>query len=97
MGRKILTYSSCDKKGRGYVTIDGNRINIKAEIHGITGYSAHAGQDNLVRWVRGFREKPKRIFLVHGEIEAKRVLKKELNAIGLEVVIAKRKKYSVVI
>ncbi len=43
LGRNILTYSSCDKKGRGYVTIDGKRINIKAEVHEISGYSAHAG------------------------------------------------------
>lgn len=97
LGRNILTYSSYDKKGRGYVTIDGKRINIKAEVHEISGYSAHAGQDDLVRWVKGFREKPEKIFLVHGEIESKRVLKKELNTIGLEVVIAKRKKYAVVI
>jgi metallo-beta-lactamase family protein len=97
LGRDILTYRSSDKKGRGYVTIDGKRINIRAEVHEISGYSAHAGQNDLVRWVKGFREKPKKIFLVHGEIESKRMLKKELNTIGLEVVIAKRKKYAVVI
>ncbi len=97
LGRNILTYSSYDKKGRGYVTIDGKRINIKAEVHEISGYSAHAGQDDLVRWVRGFRKKPIKIFLVHGEKEAKGILKKQLNALGLEVVIAKRKKYAVVI
>ncbi len=97
LGRDILTYRSYDKKGRGYVTIDGKRINIRAEVHEISGYSAHAGQNDLVRWVKGFREKPEKIFLVHGEIESKRMLKKELNTIGLEVVIAKRKKYAVAI
>ncbi len=74
--------------------IAGKRINIKAGVHEISGYSAHADRDDLLRWVKGFRGKPEKSFLVHGEEESKRVLKKELNAIGLDVVIAKgNKKY----
>ncbi len=93
LGRKILTYKSYDKKGRDNVIIAGKRINIKAGVHEISGYSAHADQSNLIRWVKGFRKKPEKCFLVHGEMEAKRALKKELNAIGLNVVIAKSKNY----
>ncbi|MCP5002571.1 MAG: MBL fold metallo-hydrolase [Planctomycetes bacterium] len=91
LGRSIL--SNNYKKGRGYVIIDGKRVNMKAGVHEISGYSAHADQHDLVRWVKGFRGKPEKTFLVHGEAEAKRVLKKGLNAIGLEVAIAKRRKY----
>ncbi len=61
----------------------------------MSGYSAHADKNDLLRWVKRFRKKPARIFLVHGETEAKKVLKKDLNANGLEVVIAERKKYIV--
>ena len=95
LGRDILTYGSADKRGRRYVIIDGKRTNIKAGVHEMSGYSAHADKNDLVRWVKRFRKKPAKIFLVHGETEAKKTLKKELNANGLEVVIAKRKKYIV--
>ena len=96
LGRKILTYKSYDKKGRGNVIIAGKRINIKAGVHEISGYSAHADQGDLIRWVKGFRKKPEKSFLVHGEIESKRVLKRELKAIGLDVVVAKGKKEYVI-
>ncbi len=96
LGREILTYKSYAKNGRGNVIIAGKRINIKAGVHEISGYSAHADRDDLLRWVKGFRGKPEKSFLVHGEAESKRVLKKELNTIGLDVVIAKgNKKYIV--
>lgn len=92
LGREILKYRSHNKKGHGYVIIEGKRITIKAGVHEISGYSAHAGQNDLIRWVKGFRQTPEKIFLVHGETEAKKVLKKELTTMGLEVVIAKDKK-----
>ncbi|GJQ57876.1 MAG: MBL fold metallo-hydrolase [Candidatus Scalindua sp. AMX11] len=94
LGGEILNYRDTNKKSPGYVMIDGKQVRIQAGVHEISGYSAHAGQNDLIRWVKGFRQKPKKIFLVHGEPLAKRVLKKKLNAIGLEVVIAKRKEYS---
>ncbi len=96
LGRKILTCKSYDKKGKNNIEIDGKQININAGVHEISGYSAHADQGNLVRWVKGIRKKPERCFLVHGEMESKRVLKKEVNVIGLDVVIAKsNKKYKI--
>ncbi len=94
LGREILKNKCYDKKGRGGVVIAGKQINIKACVHEMSGYSAHADQGDLLRWVKGFQKKPEKSFLVHGEAESKRVLKKELNAIGLDVVIAKgSKKY----
>lgn len=92
LGREILNYSSHDKKGQGYVMIDGKRISVKAAVHEISGYSAHAGQNDLIRWVKRFRQKPGKTFLVHGDFQAKKVLKTELNSTGLDVVIAKSKK-----
>ena len=40
-----------NKKG-GYVYIDGMRIDIKANAHTISGYSAHADQQSLVNFVK---------------------------------------------
>ena len=92
-GRDIITYGN-KKRRNGYVTINGKRIEINAGIHEASGYSAHADKLNLIRWVKRIREKPSRIFLVHGEAEAKKSLKKELNLIGMNVIIARKKKYT---
>ena len=45
-------------------------IPVKAGIHTLTGYSAHADQNTLVNWVK----KPEQIHLVHGESHARKAL-----------------------
>jgi len=62
----------------GYVILDGERIDIQAGVHTISGYSAHADQKDLVNFVRRMRHKPKEIRIVHGDKEAKQALKTEL-------------------
>lgn len=48
---------------------------MNAEVVYIDGYSGHADQRLLMNFVGEFKEKPKKIFLVHGEEEAQNVLK----------------------
>jgi metallo-beta-lactamase family protein len=69
-GRDIQEYGP---KG-GYVVFDGQRYPIRARVHTISGYSAHADQKNLVDFVRRMRCKPKEIRLVHGEESARNAL-----------------------
>ncbi|MCC5903038.1 MAG: MBL fold metallo-hydrolase [Halomonas sp.] len=64
----------------GWVEIDGQRIDIKAGITTISGYSAHADQKNLLNFVKRMRRWPHTIRLVHGENTAKTALKQELEA-----------------
>ncbi len=59
------------------------KIPVKATIHTLTAYSAHADQQMLVDWVRAMPEPPKEIRLVHGETDARR-------ALGLALGITKR-------
>jgi len=68
-----------------WVQLDGKRFVIKAEIHQLSGYSAHADQADLIRFVEGFEQRPNHIRLVHGEDEAKLALAQELRARGYEV------------
>jgi metallo-beta-lactamase family protein len=60
LGRLILD-------GRKNIKILGEEIRVDAQIHDLEGFSAHADQRVLMDWVRGFKIKPKKIFLVHGE------------------------------
>ena len=62
----------------GYVKIDGKNYDIQAGVYTISGYSAHADQQNLLRFVKGMRKPPREIRLVHGEKEAKAALRKLL-------------------
>ncbi len=73
-GRDIQRYGP----GQGYVILDGRRIEIRAGIHTLSGYSAHADQSDLVRFVTRMRHKPVEVRLVHGDMEAKELLKQRL-------------------
>ena len=73
-GRLIRKYGP----QKGWVTLDGRKYDIQAGIHSISGYSAHADQTNLIRFVNGMRSKPKNIILTHGEAKAQLVLKEKL-------------------
>ncbi|MDO6835834.1 MBL fold metallo-hydrolase [Pseudoalteromonas carrageenovora] len=84
LGRDIQKYGPRN----GYVFINDTRINIHAKIHTISGYSAHADQNGLVKFVTGMRKKPSHIKIVHGDDEAKRVLaSKYKEVLGSEVKI----------
>ena len=62
----------------GYVGINQQRINIGAEITTLGGYSAHADQSSLVRFVTGMRKWPQQVRLIHGETGAKEALKAKI-------------------
>ena len=64
----------------GYVELDGQRYRIAAGIHTVSGYSAHADQRNLVDFVKRMRHHPEKIFLVHGDKDAKTALREKLLA-----------------
>ena len=64
LGRTLL-------EGATEVTLFGEKITVGAQIHNLEGFSGHADRDGLLTWVKGFVQKPKQIFLVHGEPQAK--------------------------
>lgn len=62
----------------GWVQLDGERIDIRARIHSIGGYSAHADQNDLLAFIQGIAQAPKEIRLIHGERDARQALKTEI-------------------
>jgi len=60
LGRRLL-------EGEKNARVMGEDIVVRAAIHNIGSYSAHADRDDLLAWLRGFKRKPRSIFLVHGE------------------------------
>nr|MDA3791794.1 MBL fold metallo-hydrolase [Desulfobacula sp.] len=51
---------------------------VRAGIHTLTGYSAHADQNMLVNWVKSMPAPPGEIRLVHGESRARQALARAL-------------------
>ena len=58
----------------GYVELDGERFDIRARVHTIAGYSAHADQRGLVNFVRNMAARPRQVRLIHGDPEASEAL-----------------------
>jgi len=71
LGRRI-------EDGEKQVRIMGQEIEVKAEVRQISGYSAHADQPKLINWLYEMcdkeADKPKKVFLIHGEPEVGQVL-----------------------
>ncbi|MBK1850293.1 MBL fold metallo-hydrolase [Marinobacter sp. 1-4A] len=86
-GRDILTYGP---QG-GWVELDGERFDIRARVHQVGGYSAHAGQSDLIRFIEGIAKKPREIRVVHGDDSAKRAFKQCLDGLGYPRVLIPNK------
>jgi metallo-beta-lactamase family protein len=61
-GRDIL-------EGKEFVKIFGEQVPIKCKIETIMSMSGHADQEELFRWMKNFKGKPKITFTTHGEGE----------------------------
>ncbi|MFN9604320.1 MAG: MBL fold metallo-hydrolase RNA specificity domain-containing protein, partial [Planctomycetota bacterium] len=72
--------------GKCGVTIDHQEFLVRAKTHTLTGYSAHADQTDLLRFVQGMKTPPKEIRLVHGEYQPRQVLAEKLNALGIKTI-----------
>ena len=49
------------------IKLFGEPIQVKAEIAQLPGSSGHADKDGLIHWVNAFTNKPRKVFVVHGE------------------------------
>lgn len=49
------------------IKLFGEPIKVEASIKQLVGLSGHADKEGLIRWISEFKEKPRRVFLVHGE------------------------------
>jgi metallo-beta-lactamase family protein len=56
------------------VVIQGERIPVRASIHTIGGFSAHAGQTDLLKWFGSVAPSRPRVIITHAEDRARRVL-----------------------
>lgn len=65
LGRRLL-------EGEKRVRIHGEEIVVRAEIINLDGFSAHADQEGLLKWLKSFGRPPRQVFVTHGEEDAAR-------------------------
>ena len=53
--------------GKKELKIHGQVVKINAEVERLENMSAHADSNELIEWLKGFEDKPKKLFIVHGE------------------------------
>ncbi len=70
LGRKLVD-------GAKKINIYGEDIIVKAKVHTINGFSAHADQNGLIEWMNKFSKLDK-IFLIHGERNKQEIFQKEI-------------------
>jgi len=73
----IVGYQAIGTPGRSLVDgakvfrLGGDKIAVNAAIHTLGGFSAHASQSQLLDWINNFNQPHPRLYLIHGEEEAK--------------------------
>lgn len=71
LGRRLVD-------GDRRVHVMGEPVAVKAKIHTIGGFSAHAGQRELFEWAEGFRKSSPTFFINHGEDRARAAMRDRL-------------------
>ncbi|MBU2068193.1 MBL fold metallo-hydrolase [Patescibacteria group bacterium] len=84
LGRKIF-------EGAKNVKILGHNVEVNAEIARVDGYSSHADQKSLLKWVGGISKRSsqlKKVFVCHGEENPSQVLSDKITQdLGLNVIV----------
>ncbi len=70
------------QSGAATVRIHGEDVPVKARIASIGGFSAHADEAEVSRWLGTFTSPPARTFLVHGEGAALAAAKERMDRLG---------------
>lgn len=84
LGRRLLD-------GQKKVKIFGEEVEVRAKIEYIEAYSGHADKSGLFSWIEQMNQKPKKIFVVHGEKEVQLEFAKELqNRFNTDVIVPAR-------
>ena len=68
------------------VKLFGEPVEVNAEITALTGTSGHADKTGLLKWINSFTQKPKRVFVVHGQDEVCDKFTAELEALSYTAV-----------
>ena len=71
LGRRLV-------EGQTKVTIEGEKVVVRARIHTLSGFSAHCGQKDLLNWLGPAAPSKPFVVLTHGEDGPRKILADEV-------------------
>jgi metallo-beta-lactamase family protein len=71
LGRRLV-------EGEKLVSIHGEKIAVKGSVHTLGGFSAHAGQTDLLAWLGALAPGKPRVVLTHGEDRQRQMLAQKI-------------------
>ena len=71
LGRRLV-------EGAKLVSIHGEKVAVAAQVHTMGGFSAHAGQTDLLKWFSVIAPSKPRLVVTHGEDEPRQVLAQKI-------------------
>ena len=71
LGRRLVD-------GAKSVSIYGEQVSVRASVHTLNGFSAHAGQSDLLKWFSALAKSKPKVFLTHGENRPRNSLSKRI-------------------
>ncbi|MFM2589109.1 MBL fold metallo-hydrolase RNA specificity domain-containing protein [Vibrio sp. TBV020] len=74
------------QSGAMEVMIDDDKVEVNAQIHTMSGYSAHADKNDLLQFIQGIKLPPKQIHLIHGEPQTKGAFARQLRELQYQVI-----------
>ena len=67
LGRRLV-------EGAKSVSLYGEQISVRASVHTLNGFSAHAGQSDLLKWFAPLAASKPRVIITHGEDAPRKAL-----------------------
>lgn len=67
-------------EGATEVKLFGEEIEVRAKICTLAGISGHADNSGLMEWISAFGDRPKKVFVIHGEDESCRTLSERIQS-----------------
>jgi metallo-beta-lactamase family protein len=74
----LNTIRTPEKERARLKRINGEKIAVKARVHTLGGFSAHAGQTDLLAWFSAIAPCKPRVVLTHGEDEPRQILAQKI-------------------
>jgi metallo-beta-lactamase family protein len=79
LGRRLVD-------GERTVRVAGEEVAVRASLHTINGFSAHADRRDLLTWAKNFETEPT-FFVTHGELESSRAFAETLRENGMRSIV----------
>lgn len=80
LGRRLVD-------GQKKLRIAGDDVTVRAQLHTINGFSAHADRRDLLKWAENFKDERPTFFVTHGEPKAALSLSEGLKELNFQAIV----------